>query len=648
MLMPPTPADQPASGTARELTIVQFRAVLTDLDAERLRSAYGLKLDRHVPNLAYLERLPTATVESLRSDFLVRACVALDPAQKIAPWIRGGVPPGSDASSVHDFNATLFDDADAASTASAFATLGASSVQSFDDREIGADARVHFTLNDLDLLTSIAEINGVAWIEPIFPLQTTSVAAAVMQSGSAANTPIWDMGLHGEGQIIDVIDDGWPGINHCFFADVAPNQPGPRHRKVVHLRGTNRVPVPLGTPPGQQLAINGHAWFVCGIVAGDELNNSGHHPHRGGAWAAKLTCGNKNDLMPLAADASGPARPAQSSLLKELLIARADGAFIHSFSWILGAPFEPLAGVYDRTALDVDLFTWQYEEHLVVSSAANSVGTATVPKVNSPGIAKNSICVAAAGIFSDHGSGVAGPTVDGRRKPDVMAVGDGLISSAIPDAANNCAMFQSQLAQTSWATPHAAAAAALVRQYFTEGWYPVGKKIGTPQYRRQFGQRLRGCANRLLHSLGSQYHVGRGQADFGEECAHLALWPDRTRLSWKMGRRLYTQAPVRFRLSQAFATRSARWLLKLGRLPMTRAQAAQRLSRSRPNSLSGYSAWRWRPTWSASDQRSRICSRSSASLSAASTRRHLVRPRIVGTCFVSIGLSAWSTIHLLY
>ena len=30
---------------------------------------------------------------------------------------------------------------------------------------------------------------------------------------------------------------------------------------------------------------------------------------------------------------------------------------------------------------------------------------------------------------------------------------------------------------TSYATPHAAGAAALVRQYFTEGWYPTGSEV---------------------------------------------------------------------------------------------------------------------------------------------------------------------------
>src|SRR5437764_9329450 len=63
--------------TARQAMIVQFAAALTKPDAVRLQAAYGLKLDRYIPNLAYLERLPAETVGELRGDFLVRACIAL-------------------------------------------------------------------------------------------------------------------------------------------------------------------------------------------------------------------------------------------------------------------------------------------------------------------------------------------------------------------------------------------------------------------------------------------------------------------------------------------------------------------------------------------------------------------------------------------
>jgi hypothetical protein len=80
------------------------------------------------------------------------------------------------------------------------------------------------------------------------------------------------------------------------------------------------------------------------------------------------------------------------------------------------------------------------------------------------------------------GSGKPGPTTDGRRKPDLMAVGNGIQSASLKR--NSAALYcdtgpyfkNPDLAATSWATPNAAAAAALVRQYFTEGWYPLGEK----------------------------------------------------------------------------------------------------------------------------------------------------------------------------
>ena len=75
-----------------------------------------------------------------------------------------------------------------------------------------------------------------------------------------------------------------------------------------------------------------------------------------------------------------------------------------------------------------------------------------------------------------------GPTEDGRFKPDVVAPGE--ITSAAAAAAGegdsergafpNCAV--TRIAGTSMATPVAAGAAALVRQYFTDGFYPTGAR----------------------------------------------------------------------------------------------------------------------------------------------------------------------------
>jgi hypothetical protein len=70
------------------------------------------------------------------------------------------------------------------------------------------------------------------------------------------------------------------------------------------------------------------------------------------------------------------------------------------------------------------------------------------------------------------GDGNSGPTADGRRKPDLAAVGCGIdgavVNTGCSTSARPCA--------TSYATPNAAAAAVLVRQYFQEGWYPSGEK----------------------------------------------------------------------------------------------------------------------------------------------------------------------------
>ena len=70
--------------------------------------------------------------------------------------------------------------------------------------------------------------------------------------------------------------------------------------------------------------------------------------------------------------------------------------------------------------------------------------------------------------------GNPGPTADGRRKPDLVAVGCGIESAQVGTA---CTTLVSPNCATSWATPHAAGAAALVRQYFLEGWSVEGEKV---------------------------------------------------------------------------------------------------------------------------------------------------------------------------
>ena len=163
--------------------------------------------------------------------------------------------------------------------------------------------------------------------------------AGTNQSGVATTQSVWTQGLHGEGQIIGMIDRSPLDIGHCFFQDPVDNTPGLAHRKVLQIRNDSDQPLHF------------HSTFVAGCAAGDDFNNPGAHAQRGGAWAARLVSGPKQDVF-------------DGSMLSELSKAAAIGATIHTNSWHDKNPAKKPAK-YNQHAADVDEFTWNNEEHLV-------------------------------------------------------------------------------------------------------------------------------------------------------------------------------------------------------------------------------------------------------------------------------------------
>src|SRR3712207_2728914 len=128
-----------------------------------------------------------------------------------------------------------------------------------------------------------------------------------------------------------MLDSGPLDIDHCFFSDPANNNtPGPNHRKVLAIRNASGS------------AADDHATFVAGCAAGDDVNGSGVHAQRGGAWAARLISGSHRDIS-----------NDHSTMLEEL-VAAIDAA-VHTNSWHddTGIP-----ATYNQTAADVDTFTW--------------------------------------------------------------------------------------------------------------------------------------------------------------------------------------------------------------------------------------------------------------------------------------------------
>ena len=450
--------NQPAPGL--EITsgrfIVQLKQNLTKAISTELRQKFEFKLQYFVPQRGYIETITTAQIEAVTSHSAIRAIVPYHPAFKLSPTI-GNFKPRSEerqTTSAMRIRVVLFDDADVEQVKDALGALRIENADAVDDRSSNGVVRIRFTLPSVNLLTQIAQIPSIRWIEEIGELDEDNAnAATTNQSGSAGLSPIWDQGLTGAGQTIGMIDTRLPDIDHCFFEDPINNTPGATHRKIDALRDS------VGVGRGK------HATFVAGNFAGDDFNNLGTHRRRGAAWSVRVVAGVVRDV-------------GLNTLLAELQAARDSGATIHTNSWHDNTAGPGNAAEYNQNAADVDSFVYNNEEHIVLGSGGN-----TGEEQGPPGTAKNAIAVNAAQADpneSSLGDGNPGPTADGRRKPDLVGVGCAIASSI---SGTNCRARtywpSGTVCATSFATPHVAAMAALTRQYFTTGRYPSG--TATPQ-----------------------------------------------------------------------------------------------------------------------------------------------------------------------
>ena len=152
------------------------------------------------------------------------------------------------------------------------------------------------------------------------------------------------------------------------------------------------------------------------------------------------------------------------------------GARLHTNSWGAGSGF----GSYSTQSEDADDRTstwdqyWNYDGMTVLFAAGNERNDGVSP----PGTAKNVITV---GGHKNRYSGSPdemyywssrGPTDDGRLKPDVVGPGDGVRSCLSQEAEQASSGWSNnwyiEYSGTSMATPAAAGAATLVRQYLME------------------------------------------------------------------------------------------------------------------------------------------------------------------------------------
>ena len=283
-----------------------------------------------------------------------------------------------------------------------------------------------------DQLRALSRLSTVFFVEEAPEFEDRNATARwIAQTNIPNSTPFYSASLTGTGQIIGIVESSTKlDLSHCSFFDPLVANAGPTHRKLVYFNSPRNVGL--------------HATHVSCTAAGD-AGDDGYT--RGIAYGARISF-----VGGLALD--------ETVIYNLFLDNYNHGAFVHNNSWGNNS-----TNAYDVTCRAVDNFSWLNSNCLLVF-ATSELGPLTNPEN-----AKNSIAVVACGNVGSVENvtfGGTGPTTDGRRKPEIVAPG------SLTSAVNGTGCGTAGQAGTSMATPVVTGMAAIIRQYFTNGFYPSG------------------------------------------------------------------------------------------------------------------------------------------------------------------------------
>ncbi|MBN2496991.1 MAG: S8 family serine peptidase [Deltaproteobacteria bacterium] len=491
---PVEPADLPAiAADARAgVRVVQAegsaRGLLADLGAR------GVRILGYLPEDAYIVELDDpgalAGVPGLRWSGAVR------PA-----WKRAGALARLDPHRAQRLRALGWPGVSFAGLAPRLETLGAIT-ELRDDCTGTGHAEIRVEPGGLQAaIEGLTALDAVAWVDAERRVALANDDSTwVLQSGLVDQTPLFDHGLTGAGEVIGLADSGLD-TDACQFRLSA--DPGAQT-----FHNTTQPPAVQVTDPGNKVITYylfdgaspyddrskiGHGTHVTGCAAGDDYahlatdGDPGRDPQDGMAPGARIVF---QDIGRRDGNQTG----LPSSLVDMYVQAYGSGARIHNNSF--GKTDPDVA--YSGDSREVDEAAWRMPDMLIVFSSGN-LGPDPRSLDGIGSTSKNPIVVGASLSGARMGRGVChfssqGPCADGRLRPDVVA--PGAILSALetdwierggtdiygqPTADSttetpndNCAVDDYKRLGTSFSAPLVSGMAALCRQYFIAGYYPDG------------------------------------------------------------------------------------------------------------------------------------------------------------------------------
>jgi len=343
-------------------------------------------------------------------------------------------------------------------------------------------------LEFIDLLSRKPEIKFIMPITEMAP--TNYISSWIVQSRKRGSFPFFASKLLGEGQVVQVSDTGVDDRNAYLFDTDGVIQSS-KNGNVFNFK---RKVVQYVSLEAGIFDKDGHGTHVCGTIAGNNIIPKSKKEYFNGiAPNAKIA-------FYKIFDNDGSFKLKSQEVERMLNIGRKAKSFIHNASW--GAK-EPKNG-YGKFSHAFDQYIFSHPASLVLVSAGNwgTKRTNLCPDeancgntVSEPGTAKNIISVGSSENARNLEKGrlgydyvadfsARGPSLDNRIKPDVVAPGIDIRSAASkrkwkiqPERMGY--NLTKKRNGTSMSTAVVSGTAALIREYFLDGYYPKGEADST-------------------------------------------------------------------------------------------------------------------------------------------------------------------------